>query len=252
MKTIISHFYNEEYLLPWWLNHHKKYFDDGIMINYASTDNSVNIIKEICPNWTIINSKNQTFSAAAVDQEVMEIESNIKGWKIALNTTEFLVGKYSILTDIQPREIYVPCFYFVDDQEFRNSIDKELPLFNQLFYGLDVSNTSYSRGSRALHNHIISYSPGRHFRNAHNTNEFIIFNYGFSPMTKEFYERKLQIQNRIPDSDKSRGLGGEHTNNGMGLTKDSLLSLYNSFLPKIKNLKEEMDHFITLMECDNA
>ncbi len=53
-KTIISHFYNEEYLLPWWLEHHKKYFNHGIMINYASTDNSVSIIKQICPDWTAI------------------------------------------------------------------------------------------------------------------------------------------------------------------------------------------------------
>ena len=45
--TIISHFYNEEYLLPFWLNHHKKYFTNAIMIDYDSTDNSVDIIKKI-------------------------------------------------------------------------------------------------------------------------------------------------------------------------------------------------------------
>lgn len=47
--TVISHFYNEEYLLPWWLNHHKNIFDNGILINYGSTDKSVEIIKSICP-----------------------------------------------------------------------------------------------------------------------------------------------------------------------------------------------------------
>ena len=46
MKSIISHFYNEEYLLPWWLNHHKKYFDYGLMIDYNSPDISVEVIKD--------------------------------------------------------------------------------------------------------------------------------------------------------------------------------------------------------------
>ncbi|MBJ3789276.1 glycosyltransferase family 2 protein, partial [Bacillus sp. OA1] len=44
-KTIISHFYNEEYLLPWWLMHHTKIFDHGILINRGSTDRSVEICK---------------------------------------------------------------------------------------------------------------------------------------------------------------------------------------------------------------
>jgi hypothetical protein len=70
-KTIISHFYNEEYLLPWWLMHHAKYFDDGILINYASDDRSVELIKFYCPNWTIVDSKNEFFDAALIDQEVI-------------------------------------------------------------------------------------------------------------------------------------------------------------------------------------
>jgi hypothetical protein len=48
MKTVISHFYNEEYMLPWWLKHHRQYFDHGILIDYGSTDKSLDIIKKIC------------------------------------------------------------------------------------------------------------------------------------------------------------------------------------------------------------
>lgn len=251
MKTIISHFYNEEYLLPWWLEHHRKYFDDGVMINYGSTDNSVDIIKTYCPNWKVIDSRNLTFSAASVDEEVMDIEANISGWKIALNTTEFLIGDYNLLNSSTSSEIYIPCFYFIDNVELRDSIDKSKPLYEQLFFGLDIPDTSFSRGSRVLHNHRVWYSPGRHFRNANNTNDFVIFNYGFSPMTKEFYERKLQIQSKIPESDKSKGLGGEHTNNGSGLTLESLLNMYRNILPKCKDLKEKMDYYINLLErCD--
>jgi hypothetical protein len=33
MITLLSHFYNEEYLLPFWIEHHKKQFDYAILID---------------------------------------------------------------------------------------------------------------------------------------------------------------------------------------------------------------------------
>ena len=104
MKTVLSHFYNEEYLLPWWLNHHKKYFDHGIMIDYHSTDTSVEIIKSICPTWDIITTRNDCFDARKVDEEVMYYESQISGWKMTLNSTEFLYGNFNILNEFIPNE----------------------------------------------------------------------------------------------------------------------------------------------------
>ena len=74
-KTIISHFYNEEYLLPFWLKHHSKMFDHGILIDYNSTDRSVDIIREICPTWEIIDSRNELFDAVLIDKEVEDIET---------------------------------------------------------------------------------------------------------------------------------------------------------------------------------
>ncbi len=88
-STVISHIYNEEYILPWWLEHHKKIFDHGIIIDYASTDRSLEIIKEICPTWEVVQSKNAEFNAMAVDVEVLEYERKIEGWRICLNVTEF-------------------------------------------------------------------------------------------------------------------------------------------------------------------
>ena len=49
-KTCLIHIYNEEYLLPFWLNHHKDIFDDIIIIDYNSTDKSLEICKEISQN----------------------------------------------------------------------------------------------------------------------------------------------------------------------------------------------------------
>ena len=102
-KTVVSHFYNEEHLLPWWLRQHKQIFDHGIMIDYASNDRSVEIIKEICPTWEIRPSRNEYFDPGPIDQEVMDIERELTGWRIALNVTEFLYGNLDLLDD-DPKE----------------------------------------------------------------------------------------------------------------------------------------------------
>lgn len=92
MNTVITHFYNEEYFLPWWINHHKKLFDNGVMINYHSTDRSVEICKELCPpHWKIVDTVNQVFEAKSNDAEVKMYESMFSGFKLALTTTEFLI-----------------------------------------------------------------------------------------------------------------------------------------------------------------
>ena len=91
-RIVISHFYNEAYLLPWWLKHHREMFDHGVLIDYASTDDSVAICRELVPDWEVIPSENAHFSALLCDFEVMKHEQRFPdAWKIALNTTEFLV-----------------------------------------------------------------------------------------------------------------------------------------------------------------
>lgn len=42
------------------------------------------------PHWKIRNSKVLEFDAIQVDHEVMDIEKEVTGWKMTLNTTEFL------------------------------------------------------------------------------------------------------------------------------------------------------------------
>ena len=74
MKTLLCHFYNEEWMLPWFLNHHKQIFDHGIMIDYHSTDHSREIIREICPSWDIVTSRNIDFQADTIDIEVNDID----------------------------------------------------------------------------------------------------------------------------------------------------------------------------------
>jgi hypothetical protein len=92
-RVVISHFFNEAYLLPWWLKHHREIFDHGVLIDYASTDESVAICKELVPHWEVVPSENASFAAILCDFEVMKHESRFpNAWKLALNTTEFFVA----------------------------------------------------------------------------------------------------------------------------------------------------------------
>ena len=193
-KTILSHFYNEEYLLPWWLNHHKKIFDDGILIDYDSTDRSVDIIKEICPSWTIVTSKNKIFEPFAVDREIMDYESKIYGYKITLNTTEFLIGNYNNLN----KDTYtISCLAMVDPpNEALNIPTYDCSLIRQKYFGMSFDNSKFRR-CRAMHNHSIHYNVGRHF-DSPNTEDMIVLWYGWSPYTPEMLQRKLQIKNKMP------------------------------------------------------
>ena len=235
-KTIISHFYNEEYLLPWWLEHHKKYFNHGIMINYASTDSSVSIIRQLCPDWTIINSRNEFFDAKLIDEEVMDIESKVLGWKTCLNTTEFLVGDFSLLNNTQDQEITMPCFIMVDaEPEVLPSYNK--PLKEQKYHGIHYHGRDpLARRPRLIHNKTrVEYPLGRHFPD-YNTDKLRVLWYGWSPFNKRSLDRKLQIQNRIPESDKARGFGSQHIADENKLNQIFL----KDYFPFAVNLKSEI------------
>ena len=101
--TLLTNVFNEEYLLPFWLHHHKNMFDEIIIIDYNSTDKSMDICKSICPDCIIIKTRNEYFDAEKIDEEFMSIENQIEGIKIVLNTTEFLICEKSI------KNIFVAC-----------------------------------------------------------------------------------------------------------------------------------------------
>jgi len=234
-KTIIAVFYNEEYLLPWWLNHHKQYFDHGILINYASTDNSVNIIKDICPTWEIVESRNKLFGAKEVDDEVTDIETRIDGWKICLNVTEFLTGDYSILDETLSGRHILPCCVMVDNEPDVIP-DPNKSLVKQKTFGMHYNEgASKIRRSRIIHNkRLYVYPLGRHFDQSHTTDKLVVLWYGFSPYNQEIIKRKLQIQNRIPVSDFMQGFGTQHKTD-----ENSLKDIYQNYILICKDLSQE-------------
>lgn len=90
-RTLFAHVLNEEILLPSWLHHHKKLFTDGIILDCQSSDNTVNIIQTICPHWKIISITNSA-DVANLDLIMMQqLESEITGWKMVLNVSEYLI-----------------------------------------------------------------------------------------------------------------------------------------------------------------
>lgn len=252
MKTILSHFYNEEYLLPYWLNHHKKYFDHGIMIDYGSTDSSCDIIKEICPNWQIVKTKLEYFYAPLVDFEVCEYEKNIDGFRICLNTTEFLFGDYEILNNTEERKQYLIGSHFMVDNHNVEFTDIKENLFKERQFGIKSTDMFCLRSARSLHNFYIDYpsvtGPGRHFRpigtDPHSTKidenllskNFFILWYGFSPFNEDIIKRKLQIQTKHHPNGQWTG--------GHNINRDQLIRNFKEYQNIATDLSEIINKYI--------
>ncbi len=206
--TVIIHIFNEQYLLPYWLTYHKKIFNNGIIIDYDSTDNSVEIIKKICPEWKIIKTKNKDFGAINVDNEVMDIENDIDGYKIALNVTEFLISIKN-LGSILKENIYA-----IKNLAIARTDIKNIKNTKEFIKNLNCFNKNWRFGYRFIHKYKNgSYYPGRHdtqHRDIFVTNEIFIAWAGFYPWNNQMLERKLQIQTRIPIEDKLKRFGFQH------------------------------------------
>jgi hypothetical protein len=223
MNTVITHFHNEEYLLPWWINHHKKLFDYGIMINYGSTDRSVEICKELCPpNWKIIDSVNEDFEPNPLDKEVMVYENNVEGFKIALTVTEFLITPIPLndlntwmlnsninciktwgvaMVDMFPNELPTYDKSLIEQKHHGMITGYEIPNSQ---WGPDPYNTFYGR---FYHNKpFLNYDTGRHNLKKENwqiITDVYTLKYKYSPWNPATIKRVQQFAGRIPPEVKS-------------------------------------------------
>jgi hypothetical protein len=210
--TLLTNIFNEEYLLPFWLNHHKDMFDQIIIIDYNSTDKSVEICKTIIPECKIIKTRNKYFGAEEIDKEFMDIENTIEGIKIVLNTTEFLfcenpIKDLFINGSRQSYLINAVTPYSLKTYNVNNCYE----LFSNLLNNDVVYHNN--RGYRQIHN----CPNGRYHIGRHGTdNTFIPTNkahivwFGFYPMNDHLMKRKLQIKQNIPERDKLMGFGFHH------------------------------------------
>jgi len=201
--TILSHIYNEEQLLPLWLEHHNKYFDRGIIVDFASTDNSRKIIAKY-PKFEVYDSSIEMFDAAALDKMMIEFEKEIKGTRIVLNTTEFLLGN----PHVAKKDLYIPSVSLVN-MESDPAFDWSKQFYEQRNYGISFEEYFSYRRARVLAQNLPNYPLGRHFEHI-DSNNFLIVHVGDCLVNQKMIDRKLQIQYKIPESDKMKNLGGQH------------------------------------------
>lgn len=245
---VITHFFNEEMMLPYWLDHHKKYFDCAIGINHHSTDKSVDIWNEKTngmDEWVGTDTNMPMFQAGALDVEVMQAESYMKqkfapDFILVLNTTEFLFtpNLRDVLEDLQDDHPITQAFgmnsvVLVDPDHARKFLQG--PDWKLHHHGY-VDNKYETRRPRYIHSREHGhYETGRH--NVYLPKivipEMLILWWGFAPWPACKY-RKLQIQTRIPQSDKDARLGWEHIQ-----TDESLTEMYRTHLAKSYNLMED-------------
>lgn len=225
-KTVISHFWNEEILLPFWLKHHVPVFDHGIMIDYDSTDSSVDIIRELAPKWEIRKSEHKKFDARLCDQEVMSIEQQVEGWKIGLNTTEFLLSpdlnEFLQYIDDHMKHlsaIVAPGYLIIDTEEERSSMPSTAsPLLRQRYHGFSpiCDGALIIMRARTLHKQQHgNYGIGRHYSLIPEQQKGIFLNdavlaWTYWTMHEKTKNRKMRIQNKISDRDKEQLIMSTH------------------------------------------
>jgi hypothetical protein len=231
--SIVAQLYNEEYLLPFWIEWHRNLnVKKVILIDYGSTDRSVEIIKEMAPDaWEVVPSVNSDFDAEKVDKEVMETERRLSGWKMALNITEFLIpgpGLYRALGPIRSmlrRRRLQGAFAFrqlivtgrCEEHYFPMNLSELVSGFR---YGMlpgdefsmdDVISRNTPRFMHCCKDG--AYMCGRHRTELDiysETDLAYIAWLGFYPWNPSLIERKMQIKNKIPQIDIDRKYGWQH------------------------------------------
>lgn len=215
--TVLTNVYNEEYLLPFWLEHHRPIFDHGIVFDWGCTDRSMDIVREMCPTWEIRKASEShpgkvldKFDACDNDILLMIAEMRIDGYKIVLNTTEFLMSPESIRNYLseEPNAYYpLRSLLALSTQEVQ-----EPKTLKEFFQGVERVEPNL-RGFRMIHSHDHGhYSLGRHERTLPVTDwipPHILWCTEY-PWNQKLIKRALQIKDRIPDSDYEKGISYHH------------------------------------------
>ncbi|MDP9995608.1 hypothetical protein J2W28_001696 [Variovorax boronicumulans] len=242
MRTVICHFFNEEYMLPWWLRHHLSLFDHGVLIDHGSTDNSVEICRTLAPEWRVVRSRLTHFDAFLTDLEVMNYENELPGWKIALNVTEFLMSSSPLaeverfLLDSGKKGCGASGMLMVDPNPgSQPDPDKPLPL--QQHFGIDdnaiadpadraaLAMSHAPQRNRFYHRlQVGMYQPGRHHSYhpdaATRLFDLMIFHYGYAPWNDQMKQRKMQIAGKILPEHLINQWGGQHFRKSAELDQD--------------------------------
>lgn len=237
----ISHVWQEELLLPGWIDWHKNLFDSMTIINHGGDTEA--IVKRLAPtSWKVIPSRLEWFDAAQNDHEVSEVEASLptspEDWKICLNTTEMIFtpgfreklqlstlqaphiqafGSRSVsLVDIEPNDSLSPL------DRHHGYIDYERGVIG-------------SRRWRYVHNQDYGhYQLGRHGVDLPATEmpDWLLLYWQLAPYPL-CRDRKKNIKNRIPPEHFQIGWGIQHN-----IDDDGLDRLYREERARSYNLFE--------------
>jgi len=260
MATAIMTFYNEEYYLPWWIKHHSKLFDNGILIDYHSTDRSYEICKDLCPpHWKIVKSMYDDFDPFTLDLEFQFYESTVSGFKMPLTTAEFLfvpaaldnIDRFCIDQKVDYFRTYGVCMVDTNTEELP-TYDKQL--YAQKYHGMingyigppynPLPNYFACFFSRYYHNNTFgAYATGRHFLipplapkfyKEYQALDIFTLKYKYSPWNPTTIARIQQFKDRIPQSALDDGKSGTHC-----LPEEAYISEYNHYLSTADDLRKD-------------
>jgi hypothetical protein len=213
--TIISHIWNDSFLLPYFIRHYLPLCDRAVIVDYDSVDASRDIVKEMAPEWEFRQTCNRYYGAEANAAEIKEIEQEFSGWRFVANVTEFLIHEdlraflrdneqpggrqaiwsYDVRAFEHPSEIAIP----VTDE----------PLYVQRRFGYHGADNRRGRMiHRADHGHFTC--AGRHVSSLADQSKpdetlFVAW-FCWAPI-RFLWHRRLAASTMSPATDKANGLG---------------------------------------------
>jgi hypothetical protein len=238
MATVITHIYNEERLLPLWLEHHNKYFDNGIVVDFFSTDKSRSIIAKY-PKFKVFDSTMSMFGANELDSMMIQFEKNVDGIRIVLNVTEFFLGD----PKTAERDFLIPSVSLIN-MPFDSKFNWSKQFWQQRHHGISYENNFQLRRSRILAHKLPEYPLGRHFESI-DSGGYLIVHVANCLVDQSMFKRKLQIQDMIPQEDKNQNLGFQHYRSGRRLTEQDLLEEQERYRSQSINISHLINNALT-------
>lgn len=266
MSTLITHIFNEEFLLPYFINHHREMFDQVFVIDYNSTDKSKELVGDLAPHWKLLDPPTPSFDPVKLDKYIMFLEKELTGPRIALTVTEFLLGDPNLANG----QIIIPSVSAVNMPEDAPFIFGK-PFHEQRKFGIysgaslvtteisdlnlnvsEVLNNSFlnrEKTGRSIHSSPVTYEIGRHFH-AGLESAFLIYRVSNCFVSEQMYRRRLQIQDKL---DKNNNLEYQvhHSNFGKGLTRENLIEMEKFERTFAKNLGQLIDARVLVQGFSN-
>lgn len=228
--VMVTHQRNEELLMPYFIIQHAPMFDYVFLIDFESTDKSLEIIDRFAPpSWQVVPSmQGKVFDAEITDQQVEAIEKKFPSdWVIALTTTEFLVQPdlRNMLLNLEkkhegPTIAQIPIITMVGNDSSELTCYKPLPQQRHQ-YAIGANPDELWRYLHKETSEIYKYLPGRHRyegRGAQMMNhDAFIMKWAWTPWP-EVRDRKMKVGETIPSSDVLSKRGFQHTSRLNNLT----------------------------------